>query len=95
MLPGPLLSVPEEYLLPFPFTRKRVIVRVKEHDRSLSCLAFGKRFPHGLIDGSLFHLDVTVSFPRRVIMDKVKWMYCCVTSVDFICSVPLSRIVTK
>ena len=44
-VPGPLLPVPEEYMLHFPFVRKRVVVRVKEHDRFLSCLAFEKRFP--------------------------------------------------
>ena len=47
MLPGPLLLVPEEYLLPFLLVPERVVVRVKEHDRFLSYLAFGKRFPQG------------------------------------------------
>ena len=45
MLPGPLLPVPEEYLSPFLFVPKRVVVRVKEHDRFFSYLAFGKQFP--------------------------------------------------
>ena len=53
MLSGSLLSVPEERPLPFPFIRKRVVVRVKEHDRSLSCLAFGNGFRRVLIDRSL------------------------------------------
>ena len=51
-----LLPVPEEYLLPFPFVRKRVVVRVKEHDRFLSCLAFGNDFHKVLVDASFFHL---------------------------------------
>ena len=46
MLPGPLLPVPEEYMLPFPFVRKRVVVRVKKQPFPL---VFGvwKRFPQG------------------------------------------------
>ena len=54
MLPGPLLPVSEECLLPIPFVRKRVVVRVKEYDRFLSCLAFEKRrFPQGTFNGFL------------------------------------------
>ena len=49
------LPVPEKYLLPFPFVRKGVVVRVKEHDRFFSCLAFGNNFRRVLDDGSLFY----------------------------------------
>ena len=49
----------------FPFVRKRVVVRVKEHDRFLSCLAFGNDFRRVLVDASYFSFGFTVSFPRR------------------------------
>ena len=55
MVPG-LLPVPEEYLLSF----SREIVRVKEHDRFLSCLAFGNDFRRVLVDGSLLCLLTAV-----------------------------------
>ena len=42
-----------------------------------------------LVDAS-FSLGVTGSFPRKMVVGKVKVDICCVTSVDFICSVPLS-----
>ena len=62
---------------------------VKERDRFLSRLAFRNDFRRVFVDAS-FSLSVTVSFPRRMVVDKVKMDICCVTSVDFICSVPLS-----
>ena len=96
MLPDPLLPVPEEHLLPFPFISKRVVVCVKEHDRFLSCLAFKEVFRRVRVDGSLFHYKVLLCFfSRRMVgVDKVKQTYrFCVKSVDFICSVPLSRTV--
>ena len=55
MLHGPLLPVPEEYMLYFPFVRKRVAVRVKEHDRS-SCVWLSENdFRRVVVDGFLFH----------------------------------------
>ena len=55
MLPGPLLTVPEEYPLPFPFVRKGVVVRVKEHDRSSRVWLSENDFSMLVVDGSLFH----------------------------------------
>ena len=38
----------------FSCVRKRVVVRVREHDRFLSFLAFGNDFHRMLVDASLF-----------------------------------------
>ena len=46
ILPGSLLPVPEERLLPFSFVRKRVVVRVKEHDVP-PCVWLSERFRQG------------------------------------------------
>ena len=51
-----------------------MVVRVREHDRFLSCLAFGNDFRRVLVDASFF-LGVTVSFPWRMVVDKVKWIF--------------------
>ena len=33
-------------------------------------------------------VGVTISFPRRIVVDKVNYVYhCCVTSADLVCSV--------
>ena len=51
-----LLPVPEEYLLHFPLCPKRVVVRVKEHDRSSRVwLSEREGFHRMLFNGSLLH----------------------------------------
>ena len=54
MLPG-LVTCSEEYLLPFSCVRKRVVVRVREHDRFLSCLVFGNEFRRVLVGAYFCH----------------------------------------
>ena len=70
-----LLPVPEEYMLPFSCVRKRVVVRVREHDRFLSFLAFGNDFRRVLVDASLFPQVLPSlfrgGFPRRMVVDEV------------------------
>ena len=56
----------------FSCVRKRVVVRARGHGRFLSCLTFENKFRRMLVDASLFHLGVTVSFPRRKTVNKVK-----------------------
>ena len=45
------------------------------HDCFLSCLTFGNCFRRELVDASLFNLSVTVSFARRMVVDKVKRIF--------------------
>ena len=41
-----------------------------------------------LLMGHFSLVGVTISFPRRMVVDKVKCVYyCCVRSADFVCSV--------
>ena len=75
ILPAPFsLPHPEEYLLDFPFFSEESVVRVKEHDRFLSCLAFGeRRFPQGVFFmDMLFIRCYLFSFSRRVVVVTVK-----------------------
>ena len=72
-----------------------MVIRVKGNMNVSSRVWFSENdFRRVLVGGYLFHwLGVTGSFPQRIVVDKVKYVYCCVTSVDFICSVPLYRTV--
>ena len=86
----PYLALPvlEEYMLPFPFeesvwsrleTLPFPLVFGCRKINSVGCLLVG---PFSLVGG------VTFFFPRRMVVDKVKYVYyCCVTSADFVCSV--------
>ena len=74
-------------MLPFPF---------EESDCSRSetlpfplVFGFRKMISVGyLLMGPFSLVGVTISFPRRMVVDKVKYVYyCCVTSADFVCSV--------
>ena len=46
--------------------------------------------PAGFVDASLFHYVLPFLFREGwFVVNKVKYIYCCVTSVEFICAVPL------
>ena len=58
--------VSEEYMLFFSLVPKRVVVRVKERDRFLACLAFGKRrFSQGAFETIHFLLGLTFLFSAK------------------------------
>ena len=88
----PFVTCSGRMYIPFfssPF--KRVLVRVKEHDRCLSCLAFGKRnFRRVFLNDPFFIKCYRSPFCKG-------WLWhvlcLCITSADLIFSIPLSRIV--
>ena len=53
MLPG-LVTCYRRVSVTFSCVRKRVVVRVKEHDRFLTSLVFGNDFRRVFVDASLF-----------------------------------------
>ena len=87
-----LLPVPEDYLLPFS-SRREWLFASRNMTVSFPVWLLEKGHSCRVLFCVPCPLGVTVSFPRRMVVDNFKCTYCCVTSVDFICSVPLSRIV--
>ena len=86
-MPYLALPVPGEYMLPFPI-EESVWSRLGTLPFSL---VFGCRKMNSvgcLLVGPFSLVGVTISFPRRMVVDKVKYVYYCfVTSADFVCSV--------
>ena len=91
MSPFPFVICSGRLLLPVPLVSTRGIVRVKEHNRFLSCLAFGKRkFPLGALRSSLFIRCYDLFSAKNGC-----GTYCvlCITPISSIYSIPLFRIV--